>query len=309
MARSATPLKRRSQGIVLMVIAMLLLPGIDAIAKSLADRIPVVQIVWARFFFQSIIVGAAALRWLPGGLARPVALPSQLARGVLIALATVLFFSSLPLLPLADAISLFFVEPLILTVLAAVLLGETIGWRRVLAVCVGFGGALLIVQPSFEAVGPAALLPIAAAFAFALYLILTRTLGARVEPLAMQFYAGLSGAVVMSIVLGLGQLGVVAAWQPVWPSWADWGWLALLGAIATGGHFLVVLAFSRAPASTLAPFQYLEILTATTLGYLVFDDLPGGIAVLGMVIIVASGLYIAWRERRLEELEQGESGT
>ncbi|MEM6985085.1 MAG: DMT family transporter [Pseudomonadota bacterium] len=304
--RSPLTVDRPLQGIVLMAVAMLMLPGIDAIAKSLADRVPVVQIVWARFAFQSLFFGLASAIWLSRGMLKPVAMARQFARGALIALATVLFFSALPHLPLADAIALFFVEPLILTLLAALLLGESIGWRRMLAVLLGFVGALLIVQPSFTQVGAPALLPIAAAFAFALYLILTRNLGAFVSPLAMQFYAGLAGVVVMTAVLMLGAAGVVVAWLPVWPSLGDWLWLALLGAIASFGHFLVVLAFARAPAATLAPFQYLEIITATVLGFLIFGDLPGGIAVVGMMIVIGSGLYIAWRERVLGRAKQGD---
>ncbi|MEM7377339.1 MAG: DMT family transporter [Pseudomonadota bacterium] len=305
--RSSTASDRPLQGIVLMSVAMLLLPGIDAIAKLLAERVPVVQIVWARFAFQSLFFALALALWGQVGSARPIQLSRQLARGALIALATVLFFSALPHLPLADAIALFFVEPLLLTLLAAVLLGEAIGWRRLAAVAVGFGSALLIIQPSFARVGSAALLPVAAAAAFAFYLILTRSLSAVVSPLAMQFYAGVAGVTVMTVVLVLGAFGSVADWQPVWPAWTDWLWLALLGAIASVGHFMVVLAFARAPAATLAPFQYLEIITATVLGYSVFGDLPSGLAVVGMIGVIGSGLFIAWREHRLARTTQGES--
>ena len=142
---------------VLMLAAMLILPGIDAIAKWLSGSISSGQVAWSRFFFQTLLMLPLFLR--TRGAIMTQALPLHALRGALIALATLLFFSALKYLPLADAISIFFVEPLILTLLSALFLGESVGWRRLAAVATGFAGALIVIRPSFSALGAPALLP------------------------------------------------------------------------------------------------------------------------------------------------------
>jgi S-adenosylmethionine uptake transporter len=214
-------------------------------------------------------------------------------------LTTLIFFAALRYLPLADAIAIFFVEPLLLTLCSALFLGEQVGWRRMGAVLVGLLGAMIVVRPSFATFGLAALLPLGAAMSFALYLLLTRWLSQRENSAHMQFYAGVSGCLVMSVALLVGQSWYISVLDPVTPTLAQWGLLAALGAIATIGHWLVVIAFKRAPASVLAPLQYLEILGATVLGWFLFDDFPDPVAWLGIAIIIGSGLYVAHREQVL----------
>ncbi len=294
-----SPSTRRElqEGILLMVLGMLLLPGIDAIAKGLAGSISAGQVAWSRFFFQSLFLLPFVLRF--GGLRVGRRLWIHAARGFLIALATLLFFASLGALPLADAISIFFVEPFILTLLSALLLGERIGWRRLLAVAIGFCGALIIIRPSYAIFGPTALLPMGAALSFAFYVILTRLLVREGSAVTMQFYAGLFGMLTMTIALGVGWETGIEVLLPVWPSAGEWGLLATLGVIATSGHMLVVLAIRRVGASMVAPFQYLEIISATLLGFIFFGDFPDATTWLGIAIIIASGIYVFLRERRL----------
>jgi S-adenosylmethionine uptake transporter len=224
------------------------------------------------------------------------ALPLHALRGALIALATLLFFSALKYLPLADAISIFFVEPLILTLLSAVFLGESVGWRRLTAVAVGFAGSLVIIRPSFHALGLPALLPLGTALSFAVYLILTRKLALHEQPERMQFYAGVFGGIVMTAALAAGEATDLAVLSFVWPDRWQWFLLAGLGVIATTGHLLVVHAFRRAPAGLLAPFQYVEIIGATILGLVFFGDFPDTVTWIGVVIIVGSGMYVFHRE-------------
>jgi S-adenosylmethionine uptake transporter len=281
----------------LMLLAMLILPGIDAIAKWLSNGISSGQIAWSRFFFQSLLMLPLFLR-TRGAIVTP-ALPLHALRGALIALATLLFFSALKYLPLADAISIFFVEPLILTLLSALFLGEPVGWRRLTAVAVGFAGSLIVIRPSFSALGPPALLPLGTALSFAVYLILTRKLAQHEYPERMQFYAGVFGGIVMTAALAAGSVTDVAVLSFVWPDRLQWVLLAALGVIATGGHLLVVHAFRRAPAGVLAPFQYVEIIGATILGLVFFGDFPDATTWLGVVIIVASGMYVFHREASL----------
>ncbi len=282
---------------VLMLLAMLILPGIDAIAKWLSSGISAGQVAWSRFLFQTLLMLPLFLRTRGAIVTR--ALPLHALRGALIALATLLFFSALKYLPLADAISIFFVEPLILTLLSAVFLGESVGWRRLTAVAVGFGGSLVVIRPSFSALGLPALLPLGTALSFAVYLILTRKLAQHEYPERMQFYAGVFGGIVMTAALAAGSVTDVAVLSFVWPDRVQWLLLAGLGVIATSGHLLVVHAFRRAPAGMLAPFQYVEIIGATILGLVFFGDFPDATTWLGVAIIVASGMYVFHREATL----------
>ncbi|NCF27156.1 MAG: EamA family transporter [Gammaproteobacteria bacterium] len=281
----------------LMVLAMLILPGIDAIAKWLSTTISSGQVAWSRFFFQTLLMLPLFLR-TRGPILTP-ALPLHALRGALIALATLLFFSALKYLPLADAISIFFVEPLILTLLGALFLGESVGWRRLTAVAVGFAGSLVVIRPSFSALGLPALLPLGTALSFAVYLILTRKLAQREYPERMQFYAGVFGGIVMSVALAAGEVANISVLSFVWPDRWQWMLLAGLGVIATSGHLLVVHAFRRAPAGLLAPFQYVEIIGATFLGLVFFGDFPDATTWVGVAIIVSSGMYVFHREATL----------
>jgi len=284
---------------VFMILAMLMLPGIDAMAKLVSGSISSGQAAWARFFFQVLLLAPFVL-W-QRQLKWDANLWAHAARGVLIALATVLFFPALKVMPLADAIAIFFVQPFIVTLLAAVILGEAFGWRRMVAIAIGFCGALLIIKPSYEVFGVIALLPIGTAFSFALYVILTRWLVQTVSPLSMQFLAGVFGLITMSIALAFGDAYDIDVIAPVWPTPTEWQLLALLGIIATTGHVLVVMAYSRASVAVLAPFQYLEIVSATTLGFFLFGDLPDPLTWVGIAIIVSSGLFVFYRERQLSK--------
>jgi len=284
----------------LMVLAMLILPGIDAIAKWLSSTISSGQVAWSRFFFQTLLMLPLFLR-TRGPILTP-ALPLHALRGALIALATLLFFSALKYLPLADAISIFFVEPLILTLLGALFLGESVGWRRLTAVAVGFAGSLVVIRPSFSALGLPALLPLGTALSFAVYLILTRKLAQREYPERMQFYAGVFGGIVMSVALAAGEVADITVLSFVWPDRWQWMLLAGLGVIATSGHLLVVHAFRRGPAGLLAPFQYVEIIGATILGLVFFGDFPDATTWVGVAIIVSSGMYVFHREATLARL-------
>ena len=285
------------QGMILMVLAMILLPGIDAIAKALAGLVSPGQIAWSRFFFQVLLLAPFAIA--RGGVRIDAKLWAHAARGFLIALATLLFFSAIRVIPLADAIAIFFVQPFIVTLLAALLLGETFGWRRMLAIAIGFGGALLIIKPSYEVFGLTALLPVGTAVSFACYVILTRWLAKTESAIAMQFLAGVFGLLTMTIALWVGVELNIPVLKPVWPSFQEWSLLALLGIIATSGHIFVVMAFSRAPVAVLAPFQYLEIISATLLGFVFFGDFPDPLTWTGIVVIVTSGLYVFYRESRI----------
>ena len=302
MSVAATPTAANpALGVTLMVAAMLTVPVTDVIAKLVGQAgTPVVQVAWARFFFQALLLLPIVLisvnahgRRVPLWPQRPLMVA---ARGLFIAMATCFFFAALQVMPMAETAAIFFVEPLILTLLSALVLGETIGWRRVLAVVTGFGGAMLIVQPGTEAIGLAALLPLGAALCFALYLLLTKILADSENALTLNLWAGMVGCLVLSALLVLGWATGVDGLTPVSSTPMEWALLVALGVIATGGHFLIVYAFRHAPAAVLAPLQYLEIVGAVTLGYWVFGDFPEPLTWAGVAVIVGSGMFVFWRE-------------
>ncbi|MCG6891382.1 MAG: DMT family transporter [Gammaproteobacteria bacterium] len=286
-----------ARAMLMMIVAMLALPGIDAIAKWLVGSVSAGQISWSRFFFQIILMSPLLLKtrgpWLTP------ALWLHAARGAMIAFATLFFFSGLAWLPMADAIAIFFIEPLLVTLLSALFFGEAIHWRRISAISVGLIGALIIIRPTFSEVGFAALYPVAAAFCFSFYILLTRKLVSNEDPIRLQFFAGIFGCLVMSLALGYGSVSDVAILAAVWPSQHEWLLLGALGLVATICHLLVTYAYRLASIGILAPFQYVEIIGATILGLVVFNDFPDAMTWLGIAIIVGSGLYVFHRESQL----------
>jgi drug/metabolite transporter (DMT)-like permease len=286
-----------SGGLALMAGAMLLLPAMDIMGKAMSAELNGIQVSLARFAFQALYL-LPLLLWLKGvaGL-MPNRLWPNIVRALLMAGATTGFFTSLRWLPVPDAIAIFFVEPLILTILSAVVLKEKVGWRRRAAVAVGFIGALIVIQPSYAIFGAASLLPIAAATLFAVYLLYTKALSASEDPMTMQFFSGVVSVPALALVSMAGTGAGFELFTLAWPSQQHWIMLAAVGLIATVGHLMVVHAFKRAPASVLAPFTYIEIVSATALSYLVFGEIPQGMKWLGIAIIVGAGLYVWWRER------------
>lgn len=280
-----------------MVTGTMIVPVMDAIAKVLGDDMSPVQITWARFFFQALLMALAIIPLMGLKGLHPKRSGAHALRGLMLAIATCFFFFSLLHLPLASAIAIFFVQPMILTIISAVFLGETIGWHRKVAVLLGFIGAMLIIQPGSDAFTAAALLPMGAAFFFSCYLALTRSVANVDHPLTMQFAAGVGATLALSLALLLGSFSESPLWTPQIPDGRQMLLLATIGVIAAGGHLLVVIAVNRAPASLLAPFGYVEIIAATLLGWLIFDEWPDGLTWVGIAIIVFSGLYVFVREQ------------
>jgi len=289
------------RGMALCAGAMLMLPLMDAIAKWLSTEAGVSpgQLTLARFVIQAVVSGAIVVAAAGVAALWPKRPLMNLIRGAMLGTASLLFFLALKYMPLADAISVFFVEPLILTILSVVFLHETVGWRRVLAILVGFAGALIVIQPSYALFGVVSLLPLATAALFASYLTLNRAAGVRDSAVVMQFAAGIGGVLVLSLAtsagsaLGIGNLNLGIEF-PIFV----WVLMAVMGGIGMTGHYIIVLAFRIAPASLLAPFQYLEIVSAAAAGFLLFGDFPSLSKWIGVTMIVGSGLYVFWRERR-----------
>ncbi|MCF8004677.1 MAG: DMT family transporter [Chromatiaceae bacterium] len=301
----AAPQHRRREierGMLLMTIAMLLFPISDALAKFLTAELTPVQIGAARFLFQSLLLLPVVLVYKGGRLPPPGV--RHLALGTLIGLAVIFLFSGLQYLPLANNTALFFIEPLLLTLISAVALREPVSGRQWLAVVVGLVGALIVLRPNWAAYGPAAIFPVAAGAFFAGFLALTRVVGGRDDALTLAFWTGIAATLVLLLIMGVGLIGQEpASARPiaplmVVPSLGVWPLLLGVGAIAAATNVLTALALRRAGAGVLAPFQYLEILSATLLGWLIFSEIPDLITGLGATIIVGSGLYVFTHQGR-----------
>ena len=287
-------------GVLLMIGFSAVAPLMDAFAKLAGQAIPVGEILAFRFGLQ--VATLMPVAWALGMLELPSARDGAVyvLRAALILTATGAFFTALKAIPMADAIAIFFVEPFILTLLGAALLGESIGWRRLLACAVGFAGAMLVIRPSFANFGPVALLPLVTALCFAFYMALTRGMARRLNPLAMQVWTALAASALILPLLALFEGTGDAVFDPVRPEGEYWLWLAGVGLTASVSHLFVSYALKFAPAATIAPLQYLEIVAATLLGLAIFGDLPDAQTFAGIAVIVASGLYVFMRERRME---------
>ncbi len=294
------------KGMAIMAACMAILPLMDAIAKYMAtfEAMSPGQVTFYRFFFQLVCILPFVV-FTGAAIFRPKRPWMNLLRGVLHAAASLMFFAAVKYMPLADVFAIYFVEPFMLTMMSAIFLREKVGWRRWLAIVVGFGGAMIVIQPSYAIFGWTALLPVACAFLFSLYLFLNRAIGEADSPLVMQTMAGVGGTLFMAAALVIGDGAGAEDFAPSLPaSWLGLVLLMLLGSISGYIHLLVVRAFRLAPLSLLAPFQYFEIISATVLGYALFGDFPTASKWLGIAIIVASGLFIIWRERsRSKQLE------
>lgn len=288
-------------GLAFMVISVLISPLIDIFAKLAITSMPAAEITFARFLFQVVfllpIVFARRtlfdLTWRKTGL--------HALRGGLLVITMLAFITTLKVMEVADAIAIFFVEPIILTILGSIFLKETIGWRRYTACGVGFLGAMLVIQPSMQEVGPIALLPVVSAFSLAVFLLVTRMVAQNEDPWSMQLHAGLWGTLFTGLLLFAGARNGWSLFDPVVPGSTAMFYLFGVGVTATVSGIFGVYAYRAAPASTLAPLQYLEIVSATIFGWLVFDHLPDALKWLGIAIIIGSGLYIIWRERRIDK--------
>lgn len=286
---------RIASGLGIMTVAMLVVPLIDAIAKLLSAEMSPIQISWSRFVLTLFFL-APVVVWRSGwaGL-RPPRFGLHMLRGAGIAGATVFFFAALASMPMADVAAIFFIEPLVLTIFSAIFLGESIGWRRITAVVVGFAGAMLIIRPSFADVGITALLPVAAAFCFAGYMTLTKLLSGTTDAWTMQTMAGISGSVLLGIVLLIAESSGMA--DAIIPDLRQAGLLLTIAVVAVACHTAIIFALRRVDAGLIAPLQYLEIIGATAYGYLLFNDFPDAMTWLGIAIIVGSGIFVFHRER------------
>lgn len=291
---------RPTLGIALMLGFCVVAPMGDALAKILSDKVALGQLLFVRFAVQAtVLIPIIALTGRIWRMSQRVFLLTLL-RTLMHIVGIGMMVSALYYLPLADAIAIAFVMPFIMLLLGHYVLGEEVGMRRMIACAVGFLGTLLVIQPSFQEVGWPALLPMGVAINFALFMLVTRKIAKETDPIGLQAVSGVIAVVLMTPVLLLvpGSAVPMLAWDTVLPS-DTWTLLIVIGLSGTLAHLLMTWSLRYAPSATLAPMQYLEIPIATIIGFAVFGDLPNGMASVGIVIIMASGLYIVFREQAM----------
>jgi len=287
-ARIAAALAPETRGALGMAVATFCFIAMDSLAKGLGEHLPPMMVVWARYVSQTVVLAAIFAPSLHR-LAASAAPGRQLLRGALLFTVTVLFFTSLQHLALAEAIALVQTGPLIMVALAALVLAEPVGPRRWGAVAVGLLGALLIVRPGLGVFQPAALLALGAAFCFASFQVLTRMMSGQDGIWTTMLWTSAVGATLATLAL---------PWTWTTPPAAALPGMAAVGVAGLVGHAVFVWAAAQVPASVLAPFNYLSLFWATLSGLVFFGEVPAAPTLAGAGVIVGAGLYVWHRERR-----------
>ena len=279
------------RGVVLFLAAVFLFAALDATAKYMNAFFAVPLLVWARYLVHFVIM----LVFMAPGMGREIIATRRpwlmSFRALMLVGVTLLAQLALKTLPLAETTALVFITPLLVALLAGPLLGEQVRRSTWLITLVGFAGVLLIARPGGALFGAGVAYALGAALCYAIYQILTRKLAATEHPNRLLFYTALIGTLSMSLTLP-------AYWDGQIPTLTQGLLIVSLGLYGGIGHFMLIRAFREAPASTLSPLLYVQLIWATLLGWWVFDQLPDLLAIVGMLIIGASGLSLAIRSRR-----------
>lgn len=292
MAESGAPSRtsRPLLGVLFMCAACALFPIMNGLVKLLAATYEPQQIVWFRIVSHLVLVAAVFMPQMGLGLLRTRRIGTQFVSSVMMLLSTLFFFSAVKSIPVAEAISVTFVSPLAVVLLAWPLLGERITVFRMVAVIVGFGGVLIVIRPGSAVFQWASLLLLGSAVCYAIYQILIRRLAGIDQPATSIFYSVLLGAIIMSI------------WLPfVWKmpvGWTDWALLCSLGVFGALGHYCVAKAMTYASANFVAPFNYTQMIGSVIVGYLMFAEVPDLYTWVGTAVIVGAGLMVGWQGRK-----------
>jgi len=277
---------------VLLIIATgTVLGGMDVTAKFLALEVPIIMVLWGRYFFHTVITfGYYARQTRSVRFLRAQRPWLQLVRAFCLFGATFFMYIAITRMQLGDAAAIQFLAPVLMTAFSGVLLGEHVGPRRWAAVGFGFIGVLLVARPGSGVLGWNALLPLATAFLLAGYMMLTRIIRDKDDPATTTFYSTALGALILSVL-------VIFYWKDL--SAFQWSLMLTMGAAGAIGHFMLVKAFHSAEASMLAPFTYSQVIAAIAWGFIVFADVPSVWTLSGASVVIGSGLYIWYRETRV----------
>lgn len=286
-------------GIGLMILVTAIFAGQDAVSRHLAQHYNVMSVVMIRYWaFAVFVIALASAR--PGGLRAAVRSRRpwlQIFRSVLLVAEICITVISFVMLGLIGTHAIFAVFPLLVAALAGPVLGEPVGWRRKAAIGVGLVGVLVILRPGFQVFSPEAVVPLVAAFMFALYSLQTRMVSRWDSAETSFFYTGVAGAVAITLVAPFW-------WTPI-SGWADWGWMGLLCFTSILGHFLLIKVYEVAEAGTVQPFAYFQLVFVTILAMTLFGERPDAWTVAGAALILSAGLYTVQREARLGRSRKG----
>jgi len=281
-------------GITLLVAALACFAVLDTTTKFISLSVPLLMALWFRYAFQAVATTLAVLPSRGWSVLRTAHPKFQCLRGVLLLTTSALAFFSLRYMPVGEFTAIVMITPLVITLLAALTLGEGVSALRWTLVAGGFAGTLIIIRPGGERFDWTLLLPLGLVVSNAWFQILTSRLARTEDPLTMHFYTGWIGTLLASIALPF-------VWTAL-GSWTLWASLVLMGAMATVGHFMMILAYARAPVSTLTPFLYAQIGFAMMGGWLAFSHVPDHWALFGIGLIAVCGAAGAWltvRESRI----------
>jgi drug/metabolite transporter (DMT)-like permease len=283
--------RQRLVGIGLMCAAVAQFACLDSTAKYLSAGMDTLEIVWARYTFSFLLTAVVSNPLTQPGLLRTKRPALQVIRSLLLIVATVGNFLALRWLQLDEVLSIIFTFPFIVAIVSGPILGERLGWRRWSAIAVGFCGVLLITRPGLGGMHPAALFSLVATIAYGFYAVITRIVVRTDSNQTSLFYSNLIGALVMLLVIPF-------IWHPP-GSWVAWLMLIAIGALGSSGHYCLIAGHKLAPASVLSPFVYTQLIWVVILGYVVFDHVPNAWTMVGAAVVIGSGLYLLYRERRL----------
>jgi drug/metabolite transporter (DMT)-like permease len=281
-------------GIALAVGAVACFAALDTTTKYVSVSVPLLMALWFRYAFQAVATTVAVLPLRGMSVWRTNHPRFQCLRGALLLASSLLAFASLKYMPVGEFTAIVMMAPLAITLLAATVLKEHVSPLRWALVAGGFAGTLVIIRPGGETFQWASLLPVALVGTNAWFQVLTSKMARTEDPVTMHLYTGWVGTLISSLALPF-----------VWTSLASWWlWLALcfMGAMAAIGHFMLILAYQRAPAATLTPYLYAQIAFAMLGGLLVFSHVPDGWSLAGMAAIAVCGAGGAWltvRESRV----------
>ena len=275
------------KAVILNISAWMLLPFMDGLAKFLSQDIHFLQVVWGRYFFMAFFSILITYFFFNQHLKFPKGLKIQILRSFFLFFSTLFFFYAISIISLAEALTLAFISPIIATILSFIILKEKVGPRRWIAVISGFIGVLFVIRPGFNEINLATIAAVGAGICYAFYVISTRKLSSIDSPLMTLIFTGLTGAIVISLI-------VPYFWT--WLTLSQWMLLISLAAIGTMAHLLLILSLTLAEASKLAPLAYSEIIMNVIIGYYFFGDFPNQWIWIGLTIIIASGVYISLRE-------------
>ncbi len=278
---------------ILNILGWMILPFMDGLAKYLSSEIHFLQVVWGRYFFMLFLTVIITYFFFKKELIWPQNINIQLTRSFLLFITTILFFYSISIISLPEALTLAFVSPIVVTFFSIFLLKEQVGIHRWIAVIVGFIGVLIVLRPGFNDINFASVTALLAGIIYALFLIYTRKLSFTDSPFVTLIFTSLVGSILISLIVPFfwSNLNLIQILL-----------LILLASFGTIGHFFIILSLKLGEASKLAPLGYFEIITNIFVGFAFFGYLPNIYIYAGLILIISSGIYIFFREKKINQL-------